>query len=79
MKTAKEMGIAIGQECILDVDKGKLKVRVEVLDARTVYNRVECLVKPLSGLGQEWVSSNRLSEFSAPKESNSPELPSHLR
>jgi len=41
---------------------GPLKFAVQVLDSRQVFSRVDCLVTPLHGAGQQWVSTDRLSE-----------------
>jgi hypothetical protein len=63
MKTAKEMGIAIGQECFLTAEKGALYIKVVVHDVRNVFGRVDCLVQPVAGAGRSWVACDRLKKF----------------
>lgn len=41
---------------------GTLRVPVSVLDTRQVFSRVDCLVTPVGGNGEQWVSVDRLSE-----------------
>lgn len=41
---------------------GQLRVPVVVVDTRTVFGRVDCLVEPIGGSGCEWVSVGRLHE-----------------
>ncbi|MEN6367732.1 MAG: hypothetical protein ABFC88_13050 [Thermoguttaceae bacterium] len=55
----KELAALIGKEGLLSVNP--IQVAVRVLDARVVYSRVDCLVTPLAGKGQQWVSSERLN------------------
>lgn len=55
--TANTMSIAIGRQVFVRCDS--LQVRCEVLDARTVWGRADVLVKPVSGLGEQWVSLER--------------------
>jgi hypothetical protein len=66
MKTALEMSIAIGQNALLSIDKGKLFAEVKVLDLRQVYGRTEALVQVVQGEGKAWVGFDRLSKITAP-------------
>jgi hypothetical protein len=40
---------------------GALRVAVEVLDVRRVFARIDVLVKPAAGEGQQWVALDRLT------------------
>jgi hypothetical protein len=60
MRTTNEMRPLHPRMGILTI--GPLKVAVRVLDSRQVFSRVDCLVTPLNGAGQQWVSTDRLSE-----------------
>jgi hypothetical protein len=60
MRTTNEMRPLHPRPAILTI--GPLKVAVQVLDSRQVFSRVDCLVTPLHGAGQQWVSTDRLSE-----------------
>lgn len=61
MLTSNSMQTIIGRAALLYIEKGQLGVRVEVLDVRETYGRTDCLVKPVAGCGQKWVSCERLS------------------
>ena len=37
-----------------------LRVLVQILDSREVWGRVDCLVSPIHGSGEQWVSLDRL-------------------
>ena len=65
MKTTKELMVAIGQTASLRTNK-KFCVDVLVLDVRTVWNRIDCLVRPIAGDGELWVSCDRLIINRAP-------------
>lgn len=38
-----------------------LRVAVEVSNVREAYGRTDCLVRPVSGEGEKWVSKDRLA------------------
>ncbi len=38
-----------------------LKVEVKIINIRKVWNRIDCLVTPISGNGEQWVALERLS------------------
>jgi hypothetical protein len=38
-----------------------LKIEVIVLDVRSVFGRIECLVQPVSGTGKAWLSMKSLT------------------
>jgi hypothetical protein len=50
----------VGKEATLKTNEG-LSIRVRVLDARQSYGRTEVLVEPVSGKGQAWVTTQRVS------------------
>ena len=60
--TSNQMQALIGRQAMLRVEK--MHIRVDVLDARVCWNRTDCLVEPLGGEGQQWVSCERLEECS---------------
>lgn len=70
--TAGDLAQLIGRFALLRVESGTrggppvvLRFRVKILDARKVYNRVDCLVAPAGdGDGEAWVSLDRLIHIS---------------
>jgi hypothetical protein len=46
----------------------KIKVFIEIVDVREVYGRVDVLIQPTQGLGEQWVSAERISITQMPKE-----------
>lgn len=58
MLTVQNMHSAIGTTVQLRVDS--LRVDCEVLDSKAVFGRIDLLVTPKSGSGQQWISSSRL-------------------
>jgi len=58
--TVSDLAVLIGRPALLEC--GKLRVLVTVRDARQVFDRVDCLVEPQAGRGQQWVSVERLTE-----------------
>jgi hypothetical protein len=56
--TGKELAALIGREGLLFIHP--IRVAVRVLDSRVVYSRVDCLITPIAGNGQQWVSLDRL-------------------
>lgn len=43
-----------------------LRVRVQVLDVRHVWGRIDVLITPLAGEGSVWVTRDRLIDWSGP-------------
>ncbi len=60
MYTTKQLDPLHGRQALLAVDS--LRVLVNVLDSRQVFARVDCLVSPVNGQGEQWVSVDRLSQ-----------------
>ena len=60
MYTTRELNPLHDRQALLSVDS--LRVLVNVLDTRQVFARVDCLVSPVNGAGQQWVSVDRLSQ-----------------
>ncbi len=56
--TTKELAALIGKEALLTCHP--LQFGVKILDTRVVFSRVDCLVKPIIGNGNQWVSLERL-------------------
>lgn len=56
MRTTRELRASIGQQ--VHWKQGKLSVLMDVLDARTMYGRIDILIQPVSGAGQQWVSAD---------------------
>ena len=56
--TAAMLSIPIGSEGMLRC--GDMYVRVRILDARCVFNRVDLLVTPIAGDGTQWVAADRV-------------------
>lgn len=54
--TAKSLSPYIGREGVFIT--GALRVGIRVLDAREKFGRVDLLVSPLAGSGEEWKSLN---------------------
>lgn len=40
---------------------GPIGVRVRVIDARRVFNRLDLKIEPVAGSGQKWVSSEAVA------------------
>ena len=47
--TTRELSALIGKEGLLSIHP--IRVAVRVLDSRVVYSRVDCLVTPIAGIG----------------------------
>jgi hypothetical protein len=54
-----KMAADIGKKAFWQVEG--LKVPVEVLDIRKVWNRVDYLCKPFYGNGEKWISEERIA------------------
>jgi hypothetical protein len=50
-------GIATGR---LRIEQ--LQVIVQILDARKVWDRVDYLIRPIQGTGEQWVCSTRVTQ-----------------
>ena len=57
--TGRELAALIGKEGLLLIYP--IRVAVRVLDSRVVFSRVDCLITPIAGNGEQWVSLDRLS------------------
>ena len=55
----KEIAKLIGTKAVVNVEKS-LKIEVEIMDARAQFGRVDYLVRPLAGAGEQWLSSDRV-------------------
>lgn len=55
MSTASELAKLIGKHGLLHVTRPQLSFRVEVLDARQQFGRIDLQVKPEDGEGTAWV------------------------
>ncbi len=60
MLTTKQLDRLHDRRALLSI--GPLRVLVDILDSRQVFARVDCLVSPVNGTGQQWVSVDRLTE-----------------
>jgi hypothetical protein len=47
-----------GRKGLLDL--GKLSVPINVIDSRTAFGRIDLLVRPINGRGEQWVSSDKV-------------------
>lgn len=56
--TALEMMQAVGKVELIAFDE--VLVQCEIIDAKTAWNRVRLLVRPVSGSGQQWVECGRV-------------------
>ncbi len=58
---AKQLSANIGKQGLLSVSG--LQVLVNVLDARTVFGRIDLQVTPVNGTGSTWVESSRVTSL----------------
>jgi hypothetical protein len=56
--TTVELSALVGKEALLRIHP--IQVGVKILDARVAYSRVDCLIAPIIGNGQQWVAKDRL-------------------
>ena len=56
--TVRTLAPAIGET--FDLSMEHMRVRVRIIDLRTSWGRVQALVRPVAGVGQQWVDSGRL-------------------
>jgi hypothetical protein len=56
---AKQLAEKIGTKTTLHIEK--LQIQVTILDGRQTFGRTEYLVSPLSGTGEQWVTTDRLT------------------
>ena len=40
---------------------GSLVIPVQILDARKVWGRVDCLITPIGGHGEQWVEASKIN------------------
>lgn len=59
MKTALHFAEYVGAVGFLSIEK--LSIKVTVIDARECWGRVDLLVAPYGGGGQQWVSLERVN------------------
>ena len=56
MITVNELKRAVGRKGYLQVHG--LEIKIEILDVRQVFNRVDYLVEPEAGRGSSWVAAD---------------------
>lgn len=56
-----KLAAAIGKKAVANMED--LKFGVEILDVRKVWSRVDYLVKPIAGKGEQWISGSRISDI----------------
>jgi hypothetical protein len=49
-----------GRTGLLQVGNQGVFMKVRVVDSRTAYGRLLCMVTPVAGVGLEWVNANRI-------------------
>lgn len=49
----------VGRQGVLKIDQ--LRVAVQCVDARQCWQRIDVLVTPIAGSGEQWVSADRLT------------------
>jgi hypothetical protein len=59
MTTTHALSLWIGKVGELQVND--LMVKVKIIDSRQVWGRTDCLVAPVAGSGEQWVSTDRLA------------------
>jgi hypothetical protein len=57
--TATEMNSVIGKIGMLRTED--FRIEVEIVDVRQVWNRTDYRVTPTHGIGNKWVSAERVS------------------
>ena len=57
--TAQEMIHLINKTALLDTNH--LRVPVTIKDIKKVWDRTDCLITPVNGSGETWVSLRRLT------------------
>lgn len=60
MNTDNELAEPVGKTFLLSIERS-LRIHVTVLRTRNAYGRLDCLVTPVTGTGEEWVSMARLA------------------
>jgi hypothetical protein len=59
--SVRELSRLIGTHPLVSLlDFDNIRVRVEVLDVRTVFGRTDILVTPVEGAGEAWISADRI-------------------
>lgn len=58
--TVLDMAKVIGKPGLFHVDKG-FKVQVIVQDVRQVFGRIDYCIRPVDGIGNLWIDSNRVT------------------
>ncbi len=57
--TRREVNDLLDKEATLKLEG--FQVPVKILDARENYGRIDCLVTPVGGTGEAWVSAERVT------------------
>lgn len=60
MLTAQDAMQHVGRLAMWRVPSSELEVQVKVLDARSRWGRLDCLVTPVEGRGEQWIQADRL-------------------
>lgn len=60
MNTDNELAEPVGKTYLLKIERG-MNIHVTVLRTRNAYGRLDCLVTPVTGTGQGWVSMSNLA------------------
>lgn len=61
--TAANLAIFVG--CTGTYRSGDLRVAVRIVDARKVWDRVDYLITPTAGSGQQWVSAASVDDLTS--------------
>ena len=59
--TLQEMTKILSKTALFHCGIGDITIPVVIKDIRKVYDRVDCLITPVSGSGETWVSLRRLT------------------
>lgn len=61
--TAKEINKYLGKVGFLETENHKLRVKVECVDVRESFGRLDVQVEPVDGNGSAWVSESRMVQW----------------
>ena len=59
--TTTQTNLLLGQRGQIFVERNKLAIEVQIVDARSSYGRQEVMIQPTSGLGRTWVQLERVN------------------
>lgn len=60
--TATDLAVFVGAQG--DLLQGEMRIRVRIVNARKVWSRVDYLVTPVAGSGEQWVAAGRVESLS---------------